>query len=107
MKKLIPFAITAALALGACGTGDGGGATSSSYTENDASSAILAAKHETKRAKAKNYEWRDTGKLIKKAEAAAKAGDYAKAVKLANKAKTQSTMALAQYEEQKNAGPRE
>lgn len=100
MKTFIPFAVAAALALGACGTGGG-----PEYTQADASSAILAAKHETKRAKAKNYEWRDTGKLIKKAEAAAKDGDFGKAVKLANKAKEQSTLALAQAEAQKNAGP--
>ena len=100
MKKFIPFVVAAAFALGACGTGGG-----PEHTKGDASSAIVAAKHETKRAKAKGYEWRDTGKLIKKAEKAAKAGDFNTAVKLANKAKNQSTMAIAQAEAQKNAGP--
>ncbi len=100
MKIFIPFAIAASLALGACASGSG-----TSATEADAKSALLAAEHEQKRAKAKGYEWRDTGKVIKKAKAAMKDGDYEKAVKLANKAKRQSTNALAQYEQQKNAGP--
>lgn len=101
MKKFIPFAIAASLALGACASGGGG----SQVTKQDAESAILAAEHETNRAKAKGFEWRDTGKLIKKAKAAVKEGDFDKAMKLAGKAKRQSTNALAQAEEQKNAGP--
>ena len=104
MKKVIPFAIAAAFALGACGTG-GGGAGSSSATQIDASGAITAAEHEQKRAKGKGYEWRDTGKIIKKAKAAMKDGNFDEAVKLENKAKRQSANALAQYEQQKNAGP--
>ncbi len=102
MRKVIPFALAAAFALGACGTGGGGG---SDVTKGDAASAITAAEHEKKRAKGKGYEWRDTGKIIKQAKKAMKAEDYAKAVKLANKAKRQSANALKQYAEQKNAGP--
>jgi hypothetical protein len=102
MRKFIPFALAATFALGACGTVGG---DSTEYNKGDASSAITAAEHEAKRAKAKNYEWRDTGKMIKKAKAAMKDGDFGTAVKLANKAKHQSTNALAQYEQQKSAGP--
>ena len=102
MKKVIPFALAAAFALGACGTGGGG----TDITKGDAASAITAAEHEKKRAKGKGYEWRDTGKMIKKAKKAMKAGDFAKAVKMANKAKTQSSNALKQYAEQKDAGPK-
>lgn len=100
MRKIIPFAIAAALSLGACAS-DGG----TSATEADASSAIMAAESEQKLAKKAGYEWRDTGKMLKKAKAAMKDGDFDKATKLANKAKRQSTNALAQAEEQKNAGP--
>ena len=100
MRKIIPFAIAAALALGACTMGGG-----TSSTQADASSAITAAEHETKRAKSKGFEWRDTGKIIKKAKKAMKEGDFDTAVKLANKAKRQSSSALAQAEAQKNAGP--
>jgi len=80
-------------------------ASGPTHTANDAKGAILAAEHETKRAAAKFYEWRDTGKLIKKAKAALKASDFNTAVKLANKAKAQSSMAIQQAAEQANAGP--
>ena len=107
MKKFIPFAIAGALALGACASGGGaGGEGSSSVNDKDAATAILAAEHEQSRAKAKGFEWRDTEKLIKEAQKAAKEGKFDDAVKLANKAKNQSTNAIAQAEEQKNAGPR-
>ena len=99
MKKIVMLAAAATLMLGAC-------ATAPSMTKQDASVAIEMAKQETAKAKKVNYEWRDTGKIIKKAEEAMKKEDYATAVKLANKAKTQSMLALQQYEEQKNAGPR-
>ena len=98
MKKLI-IAAAAAILMTACASGP-------THTKNDATGAIGAAEHQTKRAKKKNYEWRDTGKLIKKAKAALKKGDFDSAVKLANKAKKQSTNALAQYNDQKNVKPR-
>ena len=88
-----------ALTLTACA---GSGPT---HTKNDAVGAISAAEHETRRAAKKFYEWRDTKKLIKKAKKALKKKDYDKAVKLANKAKTQSKLALQQWSEQRNAGP--
>jgi len=98
MRKLM-IILTAAIALSltAC-TGSG-----PTHTKNDAAGAIGAAEHETARAAKKFYEWRDTGKIIKKAKKALKAGEYDKAVKLANKAKAQSTMALQQQREQANA----
>lgn len=107
MKKFIPFAIAAALALGACASGgDAGSSSASSLSEADAKAAVMAAEEQTKLAKSKGAEWRDTGKLIKKANEAIKAGNFDEAVKLANKAKTQSTNAIAQAESQMNAGPR-
>lgn len=82
-------------------------ASGPAHTKNDATGAIAAAEHQTKRAAKKLFEWRDTGKLIKKAKAALKKGDFNTAVKLANKAKAQSSMALEQAAEQRNAtGPR-
>lgn len=94
MKKFIPLAIAATIVLGACTSGG------SNYTENDAKGAIAAAEHELTRAKQSGYEWRDTGKMIKKAKAALKEGEIEGAVKMANKAKNQSTNALAQAAEQ-------
>lgn len=99
MKKIALLAAAATLMLGAC-------ATAPTATKEDAMAAINMAKQETAKAKKVNYTWRDTGKIIKKAEEAMKKEDYASAVKLANKAKTQGMLAQQQYEEQKNAGPR-
>ncbi len=65
-----------------------------------AEQAIAEAKTANAAAKAVNYEWRDTGKVIKKAEAKLKAGDDAAAIKLANKAKKQAEIAVAQAEEE-------
>ena len=67
--------------------------------------AIAAAEMETKHAAELKYEWRDTGKLIKQAKEAMDKKDYAAAQKLANKAARQSTLAIQQYHDQKNAGP--
>jgi starvation-inducible outer membrane lipoprotein len=99
MKKIAMLAAATTLLLGAC-------ATAPTTTKEDAMAAISAAKAEQAKAKKVKYEWRDTGKIIKSAEEAMKKEDYANAVKLANKAKSQGILAQQQYEEQKNAGPR-
>lgn len=57
---------------------------------SDASAAI-------KQAKSLDWIWRDTEKMYKEAEEAAKAGDDAKAIKLAGEAKSQAEAALNQY----------
>jgi len=75
------------------------GCASTEETADDslsAAQAIADAKAANAEAKAVNYEWRDTGKLIKKAEAKMKAGDDAAAIKLANKAEQQANIAVAQ-----------
>ncbi len=61
-----------------------------------AEQAIADAKAANAAAKAAGNEWRDTGKLIKKAESALAAGDEATAEKLANKARRQAEIALQQ-----------
>jgi nucleoid-associated protein YgaU len=61
-----------------------------------AEEAIAEAKAANAEAKAANYEWRDTGKIIKQAEAKLAAGDDAAAIALANKAKNQALTAVAQ-----------
>ncbi|MFV2059285.1 MAG: LysM peptidoglycan-binding domain-containing protein [Gammaproteobacteria bacterium] len=63
---------------------------------SSAADAIAAAKAANKRAINENYEWRDTGKIIKKAEKALAGGDDAKAIKLANKARRQAENAVKQ-----------
>ncbi|HEB86775.1 MAG TPA: hypothetical protein ENI68_07155, partial [Gammaproteobacteria bacterium] len=61
-----------------------------------ATAAIAAAKKADNQAKAAEYEWRDTGKLIKRAEKAMAKGKYDEAIKLANKARRQGENALKQ-----------
>jgi nucleoid-associated protein YgaU len=63
-----------------------------------AEQAIAEAKAANAEAKALNYEWRDTGKIIKEAEEKLAAGDEAGAISLANKAKAQANTAVAQAE---------
>lgn len=75
------------LVTGCASTGDSG---------TSAEGAIADAKSANKGAKAVGYEWRDTGKMIKKAEKALASGDEATAIKLANKAKKQAMNAMAQ-----------
>ncbi len=65
-------------------------------TQQDAVDAINAARAAMNQAAAEGYLWRDTGKILEEAEAAYKAGDYAKAVELANRARRQAENALAQ-----------
>jgi len=65
-----------------------------------AEQAIADAKSANAQAKKMGAEWRDTGKIIKKAEKALEGGDDAKAIKLANKAKRQAENAMKQAREQ-------
>ncbi|MFO8024547.1 hypothetical protein [Thiohalophilus sp.] len=99
MKKIAILAMTAALSLAACATGP-------SMTQQDANNAISAAKTELNKAASMNYTWRDTRKIIKAAEKAAKEGEYEKAVDLATEARKQGELAQAQAREEQNAGPR-
>ena len=58
-------------------------------TQAGAVKAIAAADKARKKAASVDSEWRDTGKILKKAKAALKKGDFKKAIKLANKAEHQ------------------
>ncbi len=61
-----------------------------------AEQAIAEAKAANAEAAALGFEWRDTGKLIKDAQAAYDAGDYDKALALANQALAQAEEAQRQ-----------
>jgi len=65
-----------------------------------------AAKQSLKRAAAANYQWRDSGKILKKAEKTAAKGDYEKATQLAKQAGVQGELAVAQSKKEANAWPR-
>ncbi len=67
-----------------------------------ATTAIAAAKKADDQAKAAQYEWRDTGKLIKQAEKAMAAGHYNDAIQLANKARRQAENAIKQKNAEMN-----
>jgi rhodanese-related sulfurtransferase len=70
----------------------------------DFEKAVAGAQEARKKAAAVGGEWRDIGKFLKEAEAAAKEGDYARAMKLAEKAKKQGVLGYEQAMSQKGAG---
>jgi hypothetical protein len=61
-----------------------------------AADTIAKAEAARKQAASVNGEWRDTGKFIKQAQQAAKAGEHDKAVKLAKKAEQEGRLGYAQ-----------
>jgi histidyl-tRNA synthetase len=71
-----------------------------SADEKSFNAAYEAAESARKKAASLNYEWRDTGKMLKKAKKSADKGDYETAEKLAKKARMQGEMAVAQAHEQ-------
>ena len=104
-KHIIKAAIlVAATALAGCATAGGDKAAYDKLL----SDTVAAAD----KAKSVDGEWRDIRwkkskiAMIPAAEKAAKAGDYAKAMKLLNTAKFQAEMGYKQAMEQKGAGPR-
>ena len=94
-KTLLSLAITSALALSGAALAAG---------QADFDKAYAAATAAVKKAAAMKNEWRDSGKLLKKAQKAAKAGDFAKAIKLAKAAEFQGRMAQEQALANANAG---
>ncbi|MDM8546449.1 hypothetical protein [Candidatus Venteria ishoeyi] len=72
----------------------------------DAEQAIAAAEQANSKAAAVDYEWRDTGKLLKQAKAALAKGDNEHAIKLAKQARLFSEAGYQQAQAQQNAGPR-
>jgi len=80
-------------------------ALSTGAMAQSAADAIKTAKAAQKEASSLGFEWRDMGKTIKKAEAAAKAGKDKKAIKLANKISGQVVAIREQAKLAKTAGP--
>lgn len=102
--KIIAGIALATLLLSGCSTTSSSGSASTA-TQESYDAVVVAAKSSIKIAKSANYEWRDSSKILKKADKAAKSGDFEKATKLANKAKRQGELALAQSKTEANAGP--
>ncbi len=102
MKQVITYTAATILIASLAGCASYG---SGSSADADYQQAMAEAKVSLKHAARTNFEWRDSGKLLKQAEKAAKDGDYETAIKLANNAKMQGEMAVAQSQDQANAGP--
>ncbi len=78
--------------------------SSKSYSSYD--EAAKDATTSIDNAKAANYEWRDSRKMLKKAAKLAKEGKSEEAIKLATKAKQQGDLAIAQAKQQSGvSGP--
>ena len=103
--KLYAAVVLAFTLLSGCAS-TGSSDSSIEPTKANYNSALESANKSLKAAVQANYVWRDSGKILKKADKAAKKGDFATAIKLANKAKRQGDMALAQSKTEANAGPR-
>ena len=73
-------------------------------TAADADAAIAAADEARKKAASVDSEWRDTGKMIKKAKALAAEGDFDGAIKLAGTAEHQGENGYNQGVSEKDAG---
>lgn len=99
MKKLVTFAALS-LMLAACAS-----APENKHSKGDAENAIAAAEHEAGRANKLGFLWRDVDDMIKKAKESAKEEKYDDAVKLATKAKEESSLSIEQANAQKNAAP--
>jgi osmotically-inducible protein OsmY len=82
-----------------------GCATTSMATADGYKQAAAAAKASIKKAKSVGGEWRDAGKILKKAAKLAKKGDYAKAIKLAVKVERQGELGYKQSMAEKGAQP--
>jgi SRSO17 transposase len=59
--------------------------------------ALDSARTAIKNARSHDWIWRDTEKFLKQAEEAARKGDDARAISLANKARSQAELAVNQY----------
>ena len=103
-----------ALVLGGCATSSPGESTAPAAKASvPTAEAQMAAFEKTyaevetlqKKANSVGGEWRDVGKFMKEAKAAAKEGNFDKASKLLAKAKFQSEAGYKQAMEQKGAGP--
>ncbi|MGD8567901.1 MAG: hypothetical protein PVJ39_07425 [Gammaproteobacteria bacterium] len=81
------------------------GADNSMAAAGDVNGIIEETSASWKKAISGGYAWRDTGKILKKAEKLSQEGDAEKAQKLAMKASEQIKMAQQQYKEQEDAGP--
>ncbi len=96
IKPFFIIMLILGLVAGCASTPDAGGGADQATAEQ----AIADAKSTNAQAKKMGAEWRDTAKIIGKAEKALEEGDYETAIKLANKAQRQAENAMKQAKEQ-------
>jgi short-subunit dehydrogenase len=82
------------------------GAVSTAFADDAAATALAEAKKVTDVAKKAGFEWKNWGKIYKKAYAAIKDGKADAAIKIAKKLTFQGLAAQKQAEAAKTAGPR-
>ncbi len=102
--KAMKLIRTAALALAAASLSAGAVLAAEKDQAAEFKATVEKADASRKKAASVGGEWRDTGKMIKQAKAAAKKGDYEKALKLANTAYRQGELGYQQAMDQKDAG---
>ena len=76
--------------------------TTAGLSKDQAAAAIQAADAARNKAASVDGEWRDTGKMIKQAQAALEAGNLADAIRLADEAKAQGELGYEQATSQAN-----
>jgi len=91
--KLLSTALLSLWLINGCASNSSNGGSASS----EATTAIANANAAIKSAKGNDWIWRDTEKFVKQAKESADAGDNAKAIKLADKARFQAEAAVEQY----------
>jgi len=119
MKKSVlcsALALCGSLALTGCattGSGEDKMAAEAAAAEKSIETTVDKVRYEAvmaeaeaarKKAASVGGEWRDTGKILKSAAEAASKGDYATAIKLAEKAKRQGELGYEQAMSEKDAG---
>jgi hypothetical protein len=92
--KLLSTALLSLWLVSGCASNSSNGGSSASA---DATAAISNANDAIKAAKANDWIWSNTEKFVTDAKAAADAGDNAKAIKLADKARFEAEAAVEQY----------
>ncbi len=104
MKRILLVAFaTSIFAVSACASS--GDKAKASGADDGWSKKVTAAEAGMKDLKKQDALWRDTGKFLKKAQEAHKAGDKAKANKLMKKVMGQIKMAGIQHTAEKDAKP--
>lgn len=99
MHKYSAFAASLLITLGATST------SLAAQVDPAVQQAIDAAVAANQKADAAGFAWRDAGKMIKQAQAAAAKGDHQTAMKLAGKAREQGILGYQQSLDQQGAGP--